>query len=716
MSLRFNLLPLFISGCLTACASAPLKADSAVSVDISAKGTPDMNDTNIWLENSKDPNVMKWVHDHNGKTTSVLEADPRFKTIATDARAIVTAKDRIPYPSSHGKTVRNFWQDAGHLRGYLRQTSLSNYLTKSPTWETILDIDDLNKREGKSWVYSGMSCLAPDDDLCLMKLSDGGKDEVVIREFRVSTKSFVTGGFEVPPAKTTISWIDADTVFVGTNFGPDSVTDSGYPMQVRVWKRGEALKDAKLVFQGEKSNVDVSGWKVFRHESKTMYISQTLNFFEDKVFVFDGVKTTAVPFPTTASFQGEFAGQMMAMLRKEWKTSKKTFAAGTVVSLPLSSVGRADAESLIETVFEPSATVIFDGFGRARDYLLLSVLDNVRGVLRRVTRVNGAWVTEAMKLPKLGTLTIVDAGDETNHVFVAYQSYNSPTTLYYGTGRAGETLREVKSLPAKFNASDIVIEQFQSVSKDGTKIPYFVVHKKSMKLDGSNPTLLYGYGGFEVSLTPVYQSVIGKVWMEKGGVYVVANIRGGGEFGPKWHEAALKENRQRAYDDFASVAEDLISRKITSTRRLGIQGGSNGGLLVGVMAMQRPELFNAVVCESALLDMIRYTQMPPGASWIGEYGDPAIPAEAAWISAYSPYQNIPAASVTLPEILFHLSTADDRVQPGHSRKMTERLEQKGHPVMFYENTEGGHGGAADPEQTVHKVAIEYTYLYRKLMD
>ncbi len=697
------LIPIFISGCT----SVPLKASMKNETD-----------SNIWLESSKDPKVVKWVQDHNAQTTQVLESDPRFQSIATQARAIVTAKDRIPYPNLHGKMVRNFWQDQTHLRGYLRQTTLNEYLTQNPTWETILDIDELNHKEGKSWVYSGMACLAPDSDICLIKLSDGGKDEVIVREFQVSTKSFVRGGFEVPAAKTSVGWIDRDTIFLQTDFGPGSMTTSGYPRQVRIWKRGTPMADAKLVFEGNATDVSVSGWKIFRHDSNTMYISQGLNFFEDKIFVFDGTKTTELPFPTTSNFQGEFAGQIMTMLRNDWTVGSKTYVAGTVVSLPLSAVGQPNPESKLETIFVPDSNSTFDGFSRSKNYLLLSVLNNVRGELRHVTRHAGAWVTKPVKLPNEGTLTIVDASDDANDVFVAYQTYNVPTALYYGNGDFKHPLKAIKSLPAKFNASDIVIDQFHSTSKDGTKIPYFVVHKKGFSLDGTNPTVLYGYGGFEVSLTPMYQSVMGKVWLERGGVYVVANIRGGGEFGPKWHAAALKENRQRAYDDFESVARDLIARKITTPRRLGIQGGSNGGLLVGVAVTQHPELYNAVVCESALLDMIRYTQMPPGASWIGEYGDPAVPSEAAYIEKYSPYQNIAEAKTgaVYPEILFHTSTADDRVQPGHSRKMTERFEQKGHRVMLYENTEGGHGGAADPEQTVHKVAIEYTYLFRKLVD
>lgn len=680
-----------------------------------AKQPPDLSDPNIWLETSSDPAVMKWVQDHNARSVGVLESDSRFKRIADDARAIVTAKDRIPYPSMHGKMVRNFWQDQTHQRGYLRQTTLKNYLTANPTWETVIDIDDLNKREGKSWVYEGLQCLPPADDLCLMSLSDGGRDEVIVREFQVSTKSFVKGGFEVPAAKTSVAWIDRDTIFIGTDFGPGSMTSSGYPQQARIWKRGTPLASAQLVYNGNNSDVSVSAYKNHRSDSNTMYINQAVSFFEEKIFVFDGAKTTPVPFPATAAFEGDFKGQLMAMLRTDWIVGQKTYRAGSVVSIPLATISQPGALAKIETIYEPDQKSSFGSFSRAKDYLLLNTLNNVRGELRTVTRAGGKWVSRAVKMPKDGTLTIVDTNDELNDAFVTYQTFNVPTSMYYSTGDFSRPLKKVKSLPAKFDARDIVVEQHESVSADGTHVPYFVVHKKGLRLDGSNPTLLYGYGGFEISETPMYSGTVGKLWLEKGGVYALANIRGGGEFGPRWHEAALKENRQRAYDDFTSVATDLISRKITSPRRLGIQGGSNGGLLVGVAVTQHPELYTAVICESALLDMIRYPQMPPGASWIGEYGDPADPTVAAYIAQYSPYQNI-QKGVAYPEIFFHTSTADDRVLPGHTRKTVERFEQKGVKVLMYENTEGGHGGAADPEQTVHKIAMEYTYLFQKLMD
>jgi len=709
---------------LTSCISTSKVQNDSSSENVS--GGASSADPYIWLEDSKDPKVMKWVEQHNARSTAVLEKNERYKKISDEVREIVTAKDRIPYPKlvvgPNAGMVRNFWQDQEHQRGIWRQTSLTDYQAPSPQWDTILDIDDLNRKEAKSWVYKGMECLPPEEDLCLLFLSDGGRDEVVVREFQVSTKSFVQNGFEVPSAKTHINWIDRDRVFIGSNFGPDSITSSGYPRDVRIWERGTPLSSAKIVFVGDKTDVSSTGWRVFQTASNTMYIEQSVNFFEAKVFSVEGESITQLPFPTTASFQGEFAGQILAKLRDDWKTPHKLFTAGAVVSIPLAQAGKANAAAKAELVYQPDAVSTLSHLSHAKDFLILNVLKNIRGEFLMIKRRHGKWVTQNLAFPNVGpnvgpnqgATAIIDTSEFDNHIFASYQSFNEPTGLYYSDGQVEKGFEKVKSLPAKFDATDIVAEQFKATSKDGTKVPYFIVHKKNMQFDANNPTLLYGYGGFEHSLTPFYSGVTGKLWLSSGGVYVLANIRGGGEFGPRWHEAALKEKRQRAYDDFASVAKDLFNRKITSPAKLGIQGGSNGGLLVGVSFTQHPEYYRAVVCESALLDMIRYTLLPPGASWIGEYGDPADPKVAQYISEYSPYQNL-KKDAHYPEAFFHISTADDRVQPGHTRKTVARMEALGHPVLFFENTEGGHGGAADLEQTVKKVSLEYVYLYQKLM-
>ncbi|MES2962753.1 MAG: prolyl oligopeptidase family serine peptidase [Bdellovibrionota bacterium] len=707
MNFRLSIVAVFV---LASCASNP-----SAQRGVASKGAPLMNDPYISLEDSTNADTKAFVVRQNERSTKRLETDARYKTFAEQARAIVTAEDRIPMPRVRGKKIRNFWQDKTHKRGILRETTFAEYQKPRPKWDLILDIDALNAAEGKSWVYQGASCLEPDNDVCLIELSDGGRDESVHREFRVSSRTWITDGFNLPAAKSNVTWIDKDTLFVGTDFGPGSTTTSGYPRQARVWKRGTPLADSKIVFEGSNDDVSVYAWRSFRPEAQLMFILQGLNFFEAKVFLFDGTKTTQLPFPTTADFQGDFQGQLIAKLREDWKTPSKTYNAGAVISIPVASVAKSDALSKIEVLWEPDASSAFSEMSRSKSFITISLLRDVKGELRRVSRVGGKWATTKVTLPKDGTIGLVDTNDYDDHVFLTYESFGVPTSLYYTSNAKAQAMKVVKRLPAKYDASGIVVEQFRSTSADGTQIPYFVVHKAGMKLDGSNPTLLYAYGGFESSETPFYSGVIGKLWLENGGVYALANIRGGGEYGPRWHRAALKENRQRAYDDFASVARDLQTRGITSPRRLGIQGGSNGGLLVGVAFTQNPELYRAVVCESALLDMIRYTAMPPGASWIGEYGDPADPKMAAIIAKYSPYQNVrPGAQY--PEVFFHISTADDRVQPGHTRKMMARLEEMGHPALMYENTEGGHGGAADLEERVKKISLEHVYLFQKLVD
>ena len=674
-----------------------------------------MKDTHIWLEDSTLKDTQDWVKKRNEKSASLLQGDPRFLKVAADVRAILTASERIPMPSRRGDVILNFWQDQNHKRGIWRTTNWTEYQKPSPKWETLLDIDELNRLEKKSWVFKGVQCFWPENDLCLIELSDGGRDESTLREFQISKRNWVQGGFEVPAAKSNVSWIDQDTLFISTDFGEGTLTSSGYPRQIRVWKRGTPLKEAKLVFEGAKEDVSVGAWRTLTTESKLMFFSQGLNFFESKLFVFDGKSTHLVPFPKSADYVGNFHDVLLARLRDNWVTPIKTFKAGSVVSLPESAIDSVNALNEVREVFVPDDRSSVQSVSLSKDFLTINVLRNVKSELFRAEQKDSGWVSRPISFRENGVISVLGNNETDNQFLVTFETFNEPTSLYFADFSKGQAFKKVKSLPQQFDARDIVIQQFESVSRDGTKIPYFLVHKKGLVLDGSNPTLLYGYGGFESTEAPFYSGTIGKVWLEKGGVFALANIRGGGEFGPRWHEAALKENRQRAFDDFASVARDLQSRKITSARRLGIKGGSNGGLLVGVSAMQTPELYHAVICEAALLDMIRYTELPPGASWIGEYGDPKDQKMRDVIAKYSPYQNI-KPNVTYPQIFFYTSTADDRVQPGHTRKMVARLEDNGHDVLMYENTEGGHGGAADLEQSVKKLALEYVYLYQKLMD
>ena len=681
------------------------------------------NDPYIWLEDVTAQKSMDWVLPHNQKSMNELSTQKIYPELTKEIRRIVTSKDRIPYVSIVNDKYKNFWQDENHLRGIVRETTPESYKTAHPKWETILDMDALNKKEGKSWVYHGMPLLPPENKLALVELSNGGSDRAVVREFNMTTRSFVPNGFELPEGKHRVGWVDENTLIVGTDFGPGTLTSSGYPRQVRLWKRGTPLASAKLIFEGKNEDVSVDGYTSFRPEATTIFIERGISFFESEKYIYD-IKTdklSKLPFPTTSSSGAIFEGYLLSSLRKDWKTSKGVFHAGSLVSLPVSKVDAPDFEDSLELVYEPDARSTLNGLETTKSFLLLDTLSNVRGQIMMAHHTSDGWKLDPMDIPEGGEASVSSADPYTDKILVSFQNFTTPPSLFAvnlekspltkkGDLRKPELL---KSLPAQYNASDVVTEQKEVTSRDGTKVPYFLIHKKGMKLNGKNPTLQYGYGGFEDALTPYYLGTLGKVWIERGGVYAYTNIRGGGEFGPKWHEAALKEHRQRAYDDFIAISEDLIKSKVTSPKHLGIRGGSNGGLLVAAVTMQRPELYNAVLCESALLDMLRYQKLPPGASWIGEYGDPDIAEQAAYIAKYSPYQNV-KKGVKYPKIFFYTSTGDDRVQPGHTRKMVARMEEYGNDVLLYENTEGGHGAAADLEQTIKKTAMEYTYLFKQL--
>jgi prolyl oligopeptidase len=670
-------------------------------------------DPYLWLEERQSPRALDWVKAHDTTTFRELSADSDFSHFREQVLAILNAKDKIPTGEIMGNYVYNFWQDADHVRGLYRRTSLEDYAQPSPKWETVLDIDSLNAAEGRSWVYQSMTVLPPDYRHALVSLSDGGKDASVVREFDLVTKTFVADGFSLPEAKSSVAWYDANTLLVGTDFGPNSLTTSGYPRICKLWKRGTPLSEARTVFEGEVSDVSASGWVDFRADGKVFDLSRGLSFWESAHWIVDSQwQLTEVPFPKDASVEHFFRGYIVAQLFSDWLG----YPEGTVLALKIADLKAADLKSKLEVLFQPDEKSTVTGIVSTRDYLLISILRNVRGrvLCLHLDDASGParWTTTELDLPDYGSVDIVSANDFTNVFMLTFQDFLTPTKLYLYTD-ASAAPREIKSLPPRFNADGLAISQGQATSADGTAIPYFLVSRKDLTLDGQNPTLLYGYGGFRSSETPFYSGGIGKLWLERGGVYVLANIRGGGEFGPRWHKAALLANRQKAFDDFIAIAEDLIARKITSPPHLGIMGGSNGGLLVGAVFTQRPDLFNAVVCQVPLLDMLRYTLLPAGASWIGEYGDPDSADQRAYIAAYSPYQNV-KPGVKYPSILFVTSTADDRVHPAHARKMTARLEELGNKVYFYEETEGGHAASADNIHRAKRVAMEYTYLWKML--
>jgi prolyl oligopeptidase len=589
-------------------------------------------------------------------------------------------------------------------------------MTPAPNWTTVLDIDALNKAEGKSWVLKGFDCLRPDERRCLVSLSNGGEDAVEVREFDLDTQSFIPDGFHLPRGKHRVAWEDENHLLVATDWTPDEVTQSGYPYVVKRLTRGQSLSAAVELYRGQKSDVDTGPGVLRDGQGRQLaLIQRALDFFRHETYVVTPAGVRRLAIPLKADVAELVDGRVMVKLNEPWSVGGTSFPQGSLVQLDLAAVKADPANLHAQLVWAPTARTSLEGVGSTRDKLLLDVLDNVRGRALVLSPSGAGWTTDQLPLPDNLAVGFSAADDKSNAAFVSITGFLTPSQLWF-TPAAGEgPAREVKSLPPKFDATGQVVEQFEATSTDGTRIPYFVVHRKDVRLDGSTPTLMTAYGGFQVSETPSYLGATGKLWVERGGAYVLANIRGGGEFGPAWHEAGIGTKRQIIYDDFASVARDLFARKLTSPRRLGIEGGSNGGLLMGVEFTQHPELWNAVVIAVPLLDMIRISKIAAGASWQGEYGDVnADPAVMAFWRKLSPYQNL-KAGVKYPEPFIWTTTKDDRVGPQHARKFAARMEEMGLPFLFYENTEGGHGAGADIKQSARTTALTMTYLTRKLM-
>ncbi|HEX4046484.1 MAG TPA: prolyl oligopeptidase family serine peptidase, partial [Elusimicrobiota bacterium] len=637
---------------LAAAAAAPAFADGAAAPAA---------DPNAWLEEVESPRALAWVKARDAKTLAVLRSDPRFKKVQADARAVVLATDRIPAPELRGRWIYNFWQDPKSVRGVWRRATPEEYRKSAPKWETVLDLDALSKKEHENWVWKGADCLQPEQSRCLLTLSRGGKDAAVVREFDADKKAFVSGGFELPEAKSDVEWYDADDLLVGTDFGPGSLTTSGYPRVLKLWKRGTPLASARTLYEGRAEDVAVSPWIARRADGTAAVIDEALTFFTSRLFVLgsDGAKSE-VPLPQSADLRGYYDGRLLALLRDPWAAGGTTIPAGALVAWP---VGSKDASD-VETVWTPDARQSLQSVATTRGGLFLSILEDVQGVLLRARRDGKSWSVERLPFPAAASLGFAASDDFSDLLLVDEETFLTPTAIAAWRDGDGPNARpEIwRRLPARFDAAGLKSEQRWAISADGTRVPYFLVRRADAPFDGTTPTLLYGYGGFEVSLDPYYLATVGRIWLSRGGAYALANIRGGGEFGPKWHEAALKEHRQRAFDDFEAVAEDLEKTKETSPSKLAIMGGSNGGLLVATVETQRPDLLGAVVCEVPITDMLRYEKLGAGSSWVGEYGSASDPAMAAVLRRYSPYQNV-RPGVRYPKTLIYSSTKDDRVQP-----------------------------------------------------
>lgn len=673
-----------------------------------AVAVAEADDPYLWLEEVDGEKALEWVKARSDKDVAEIESEPVFTPILTKLQEIYNSSDRIPYPAVMGDYAYNYWQDAEHVRGIWRRTSIDSYLEENPDWEIVIDLDVLSEAEGENWVWKGASGLYPDYNRFLVTLSRGGGDASVTREFDAVSKTFVEGGFFVPEAKASVSWKDENTVWIGTDFGEGSLTSSGYPRLVKEWTRGTDLSAANQVFEGSVDDVSVGAFSMHTPEGRYDMVYQTPAFFKGTYHLYREGKLIKLDIPEDASPKGVFKGQMMVSLRSDWEVGGNTYPSDALLTIDLEKFLAGDRT--FTTLFTPEARVALGGVGTTQNYLLVTTLDNVKGRLYRYELVDGQWKRHEIPLPGLGTVGMRGMSDTNDMFFVTYTDFLTPSCLYLV--RDGKTLEPAKSSPEYFDTTGMKVDQYEAVSKDGTRIPYFIVMPKGYQANGKNPTMLYGYGGFEVSMKPSYSATTGTSWVGRGGVYVLANIRGGGEFGPTWHTAAVQDKHQTNFDDFIAVAEDLIARKVTSPRHLGIVGGSQGGLLVGGTFVQRPELFNAVVCQVPLLDMKRYNKLLAGASWMAEYGNPDTD-DWQYIKEWSPYQNLDADK-DYPKVLFTTSTRDDRVHPGHARKMVAKMTDMGKPVYYFENTEGGHSAAANLNQRAHMWALTYAYLWKML--
>jgi prolyl oligopeptidase len=697
-------------------AVAPLNAaiaEDETSSDSTKKvsDVTDKEDPYLWLEDVTGEKALDWVKQRNAITQAKFESSPEFTKLRDDLLEILNSKERIPFVTKYGDHYYNFWRDEKNERGLWRRTTLEEYRKPQPKWETVLDLDAVAANEKENWVWSGAQLLRPGYKLALVSLSRGGADATVTREFDMETKQFVKDGFYRAEAKGSLGWIDENNVFISTDFGPGSMTTSGYPRLAKRWKRGTPVEQAEMIYEGVETDMSVSAIHDDTPDFERNFVSRNLAFYNDELYwLNEQSKLIKIDVPNSAN-KSVIREYLLLELREPWEIEGSKYAAGSLLITKFDDFIAGKRQ--FDVAFAPSDNTSLASYGATKDHFYINVLEDVKNRIYVLTASATGWKREPLAgAPQFGTIGVsaVDS-DESNDYFLTVTDYITPTTLMLGS--IGKNPEKLKQLPAYFDASNLEITQNFATSDDGTKVPYFMVATKGLKLDGSNPTLLYGYGGFEISLTPSYSGSVGRAWTSQGGVYVVANIRGGGEYGPRWHQAALKANRLRAYEDFAAVAKDLVRRGVTKPEKLGIQGGSNGGLLVGNMVTLYPNLFSAAVCQVPLLDMKRFHLLLAGASWMAEYGNPDKDGEWDFIKTYSPYQNV-QENTKYPTVLFTTSTRDDRVHPGHARKMMARMEAQGHQVLYYENIEGGHGGSANNKQAAYMQALAYSFLRTQL--
>ncbi len=667
-------------------------------------------DKYMWLEEVDGKKALEFAEAQSKATLDKLIKEKDYQSIYDKSLAVLNSTEKIAYPDIQGKYVYNLWKDKDHVRGIWRRCLLANYTNNTLDWETIIDIDEMSKKDNIKWVFKGANGLYPDYNRFLISLSKGGGDAVVIKEFDADKKQFIENGFAIDESKGSASYVDKNTLIINTDFGKGTMTTSGYPRQVKLWKRGTLLKDAQLIYEGETSDVSSSGFIL--RDGQQAYISMVRRptFFTNQFLIWIDQKAIKLDLPDDSHFNGILKNQLIVQLNSDWTVNAQTYKSGTLLSLNFTELLKGNKQ--IQVIITPDEFSSISEVSTTKNRLLINLLTNVTDQLYLYSFDKGKWTSEKVTAPELGTISLVTSDEFSDQYFFGFQNFLTPTTLYVANA-SKNTIKAIKSLPAYFDASKYEVKQFKVKSKDGTLVPYFVVASKNLKMDGKNPTLISAYGGFDVSRKPSYMASYGNVWLDQGGVYVLANIRGGGEYGPKWHQAGLKDKRQNVFDDLYAVSEDLISRKVTSPKHLGIMGGSNGGLLVGVAFTQRPDLYNAVVCAVPLLDMQRYNKLLAGSSWMAEYGNPDIPEEWEYIKKYSPYQNV-KEGMNYPEVFFTTSTRDDRVHPGHARKMVAKMNDMGYKTYYYENTEGGHAGSSTNEQSAKSTALTFSYLLMRL--
>ncbi len=666
------------------------------------------DDPYLWMEEVENEKALAWAKERSDADTAVLEAVPEFSEIHAEFLEIYNSQDRIPTPTIRGDWIYNFWRDTEHVRGIWRRTSMAEFWKDEPSWETVLDIDALAEADEENWVWKGAECLEPEHRHCMIGLSRGGADAAVRREFDTVAKAFVDDGFALPEAKSFLSWKDRDTLWVGTNFGESSLTQSGYPRFAKEWRRGTPVEAAKTVFESSVDEVLAIAYSSHTPEGRYDMVRLVPEAFRGTDYLMLGGRLVRLDLPDDAEMRGFFKDRMVVSLRSNWEVGGTTYPADALLAIELDDFLAGSRR--FDVLFEPEERIALKDVDSTRDYLLYTTLDNVRGRLYRLKPGDEGWTEEEVVLPGIGTVDISNTSDTTDDFFFTYTDFVTPTSLY--VVRKDGKPEQLKSSPAWFDADGMTVVQHHAISKDGTRIPYFLLTPKGFEADGANPTIISAYGGFEVSRLPQYSGTNGKAWLARGGSYVVANIRGGGEFGPNWHRAAVREKHQNNFDDLIAVAEDLIERGITSPEHLGIVGGSQGGLLVGGTFVQRPDLFNAVVSAIPLFDMKRYNKLLAGASWMAEYGNPDT-EDWEFMKLWSPYQNL-VKNADYPEVFFWTNTRDDRVHPAHARKAVAKMTDLGHKVYYYENTEGGHASGADLTARAYTAALQYAYFWMKL--